>query len=845
MSAHAIDAGAQDVVARAEAWLRAQGWAPFDFQRAAWRAIAAGQSGLLHASTGAGKTYAVWLGLLARHGAAPPPVASGPRLLWITPLRALAADTAQALQAPLAMLAPGWRLAVRTGDTPTAERARQQRRSPEALVTTPESLSLLLAHADARQRLAGVQAVVVDEWHELLGGKRGVQVQLALARLRRWQPALQVWGLSATLANLEEALAALVGQAQAASAALLRAALPKTLVVDALLPPAVERFAWAGRLGAAMAPLVAAELDGCGSALVFTNTRAQTEWWYQALLELRPHWAGSLALHHGSLDAGVRRWVEEGLKRGAVRVVVCTSSLDLGVDFAPVQRVLQIGSPKGVARLLQRAGRSGHAPGRPSRLTLVPTHGLELVEAAAARHAAAAGQVEPRRPPQAPLDVLVQHLVTVALGGGFEPDDLLAEVRSTHAYAALSDDDWRWCLDFVRRGGPSLQAYPQYRRVEPDAHGVWRVPDARLARRHRLSIGTIVGDAQLEVRFLNGRRLGHVEEGFVARLRPGDVFTLAGRTLELVRLRDLVAWVRPAAASRAAIPRWQGGRLPLSTLLADAVLERLHACAQGRADDDPELRAAQPLLALQARWSALPQPGRLVAEALRDRDGHHLFLYPLAGRDVHLALGGWLAWQLTQRQPCTVALAVNDWGLELLVSQPVDWAAWLPPALEPPPPAALAAQLLASLNAAELAQRRFREIARVAGLLEPDAPGQRRRARDLQVSASLLWQVFTRHDPDNRLLRQARDEVLAQELALDALHACLQRLRGWRLQLRPIARPTPLAFPLVVERLRERLSSETLAARLQRLVAQLERAADAEARPRRRARSGAPEGRGG
>ena len=836
----AIDGNAvEHAVARAEAWLRAQGWVPFDFQRAAWRAIAAGQSGLLHASTGAGKTLAVWLGLLARHGGAPPS-GSGPRLLWVTPLRALAADTAQALQAPLAALAPGWRLALRTGDTPSAERARQQRHWPEALVTTPESLSLLLARADAPQRLAGVQAVVVDEWHELLGSKRGVQVQLALARLRRWQPGLQIWGLSATLGNLEEARAALVGPAQAPAAALLRAELPKTLIVDALLPPTAHRLAWAGHLGAAMAPLVAAELDGCGSALVFTNTRAQTEWWYQALLELRPHWAGTLALHHGSLDAGLRRWVEEGLKSGALRVVVCTSSLDLGVDFAPVERVLQIGSPKGVARLLQRAGRSGHAPGRPSRLTLVPTHGLELVEAAAARHAVAAGQVEPRRPPQAPLDVLVQHLVTVALGGGFVPDDLLAEVRSTHAYAALADDDWRWCLDFVRHGGPSLQAYPQFRRVEPDAHGVWRVPDARLARRHRLSIGTIVADAQLEVRWCNGRRLGQVEEGFIARLRPGEAFTLAGRVLELVRLRDAVAWVRPAAAARAAIPHWQGGRLPLSTLLADAVLQRLHAYAQGHAADDPELRAAQPLLALQARWSALPQPGVLLAESLRDRDGHHLFLYPLAGRDVHLALGGWLAWQITQRQPCTVALAVNDWGLELLASQPIDWAAWLPQALQPPQPAVLAAQLLASLNAAELAQRRFREIARVAGLLQPDAPGLRRRARDLQVSASLLWQVFERHDPHNRLLQQARAEVLAHELAFEPLHACLQRLRGWRLQLQPIARPTPLAFPLMVERLRERLSSETLAARLERLVAQLERAAEAQTRPRRRARAALP-----
>lgn len=823
------------VVHGAQAWLTAQGHTPLPLQRQCWQAIAAGRSGLLYAGTGSGKTYAVWLGLLARHAArlAAPP--QGPRLLWITPLRALAADSARALQAPLPALAPSWRLDLRTGDTPAAQRARQQRRWPEALVTTPESLCLLLSRPDAAAVLGGVQAVVVDEWHELLGSKRGVQVQLALARLRRWQPALQVWGLSATLANRQEALAALVGPAQAAAACLVCAEVGKPVIVDTLLPPAVERFPWAGHLGASMAPLVAAELDDCASALVFTNTRAQTEWWYQALLELRPHWAGSLALHHGSLDAGVRRWVEQGLRSGAVRVAVCTSSLDLGVDFAPVQRVLQIGSPKGVARLLQRAGRSGHAPGRPSRITLVPTHALELVEAAAARAAVLAGQVEPRVPPRAPLDVLVQHLVTVAAGTGFEPEAMLEEVRSTHAYAGLGDDDWRWCLDFVRCGGPSLQAYPDYRRIVPDAHGVWRVPEARLAQRHRRNIGTIVAEAQLEVRLLNGRRLGCVEEGFVARLRPGDVFTLAGRALQLVRLHGEVAWVRVAAASQASIPRWQGGRMPLSTLLADAVLEQLGQLAAA-GELAPELRAAQPLLELQARWSALPAPGVLVAECLHDREGQHLFLYPLAGRDVHLALGGWLAWRATQQQPCTVSLAANDWGLELLSAQPIDWQRWLPGWLEPPPPAQLQQQLLASLNAAELAQRRFREIARVAGLIEQGAPGQRRRQRDLHASASLLWQVLQRYDPHNRLLHQARAEVLEQELQWRPLQQTLQRLQGWRLQWCAIERPTPLAFALLVERLRERLSSETLTARLQRLVAQLERAAQAGAAARRRKR---------
>ncbi len=819
--------------ATAEGWMRAQGWTPLAFQHETWAAIQAGRSGLVHATTGAGKTYAVWLGLLQRHAMAFS-AAAGPRLLWITPLRALASDTAAALQAPLPTLAPGWRLGVRTGDTPDAERAAQHRRWPQALVTTPESLSLLIARTDAPALLAGVAAVVVDEWHELLPGKRGVQVQLALARLRGWQPTLQVWGLSATLAHLDEAAAALLGPAGALGAALVRAGQPKPLVIDTLLPARLERFPWAGHLGASMVPAVVAEIDACRSALLFTNTRSQTEWWYQALLAARPDWAGRIALHHGSLDPQVRRWVEQGLKDGTLRAVVCTSSLDLGVDFAPVERVLQIGSPKGVARLLQRAGRSGHGPGQPSRVTLVPTHALELLEAAAARDAVQAGRIEPRAPLRAPLDVLVQHLVTVALGGGFRPGALLAEVRTTHAYADLSDENWCWCLDFVRHGGPSLQAYPEYRRVQPDQAGVWRVPDGRQARRHRLNIGTIVADAQLEVRFLQGARLGLVEEGFAARLRPGDRFLFAGRTLELVRLRDLTVWVRDARGQEPRVPRWQGGRMSLSTTLADAVLACLATAARGEADG-PELAALRPLLALQARWSHLPTPERLLVEVLHDREGCHLFLYPFAGRDVHLGLAGWLAWRAAQAQPRTFSMAVNDYGLTLLSAQPVDWAAELPRWLQPLDLDTLTAELLASLNATQLAQRRFREIARVAGLVVQTHPRERRSQRQLQASAALFWDVLARHDPANRLLHQARAEVLAQELEVQRLHATLQRMARQTWQVQPLQRPTPLAFPLLVERLRESVSSETLSARLQRLVAQLERAADAPGPRRHRA----------
>ncbi|WP_039847550.1 DEAD/DEAH box helicase, partial [Pseudomonas amygdali] len=435
----------------ARRWFLARDWKPFAFQKEVWAAVKKGESGLLHASTGSGKTYAVWFAALNRFAKANTltadnkprkrkPPAEPLSVLWITPMRALAADTARALEAPLAELDIPWSVGLRTGDTSGSERARQSRRLPSALITTPESLTLLLTRADAQVALSTLKMVVVDEWHELIGNKRGVQLQLALARLRRWNPQLIVWGISATLGNQQHAQQVLIGD----GGVTVQGKIVKDLQVDTLLPPSIERFPWAGHMGLRMLPQVVTEVDSSASCLVFTNTRAQSEIWYQALLQARPDWAGLIALHHGSLAREVRDWVERALKEGALKAVVCTSSLDLGVDFLPVERVLQIGSPKGVARLMQRAGRSGHAPGRPSRVTLVPTHSLELVEAAAAHDAVAARMIEPRESPQQPLDVLVQHLVSIALGGGFLPDELLTEVRSAWAYRDLSDEQWQW-----------------------------------------------------------------------------------------------------------------------------------------------------------------------------------------------------------------------------------------------------------------------------------------------------------------------------------------------------------------------------------------------------------------
>ncbi|AFT88226.1 ligase-associated DNA damage response DEXH box helicase [Paraburkholderia phenoliruptrix] len=829
------EAARRPFAAKLHEWFEQRRWQPFDFQRDVWRDMERGASGLLHATTGAGKTWAVWFGALAAFGGkgssrassssarkrAAPTQPEPLTVLWITPMRALAADTARALQSSAIELAVPWTVGLRTGDTSPAERARQNRRMPSALITTPESLTLILTRPDAREVLSHVRLVIVDEWHELLGNKRGTQTQLALARLAHWRPGLQVWGLSATLGNLAFAAEVLLAPVRTPRVSV-HGKLPKALIVDTVIPETIERFPWGGHMGMRQVAAVAAAIGEARTSLVFTNTRSQCEVWYQALLEARPDWAGAIALHHGSLDQEVREWVERGLKSGLLKVVVCTSSLDLGVDFLPVERVFQIGSPKGVARLMQRAGRSGHAPGRPSRVTIVPTHALELVEAAAAREAVDKRQIEGRDTPEKPFDVLVQHLVTVAIGGGFDARALYDEVRSAYAYRNLTRQEFDWALGFVEGGGTALRAYPDYHRVVRENDGMYRVPREDLVRRHRNNVGTIVANGTLNVAYLAGGRIGAIEESFISRLKPGDIFTFGGRALELIRVQDMTAWVKRATSARGAMPQWAGSRMPLSSELAEATLTML-ARAAGGIYDEPEMRAVRPLLELQKKWSALPEPGVLVAEVLRTREGHHFFCYPFAGRTAHIGLGALLAWRVAREKPGTFSISMNDYGFELLSAQPFDWAAELQRGL-------LSAEeldrdILASLNSSELSRRRFREIARVSGLVFQGHPGQQKSARQLQASSGLFYEIFRNHDSGNLLLDQADAEVLLQELDAKRIRTALQRMNASRLVLTQPKKPTPFAFPLIVGRLREKVSTEKLADRVERMLAELEKAA--------------------
>jgi ATP-dependent Lhr-like helicase len=817
---------AKDIrIAPALEFFGTRGWLPFDFQIEVWQAYLEGKSGLIHSATGTGKTLAAWLGPLLEN-LEPGTRTSEPRennsalkVLWLTPLRALAADTVNALREPLTDIGSDWRVEARTGDTSSYQKAKQTEKMPDAMVTTPESLSIMLSRFESRKQLSNLQCVIVDEWHELMASKRGVQTELALARLRSFQPSLRTWGLSATLGNLDDSLATLMGAGR--DGILVRGDVPKPVIIDSLLPPTIERFPWSGQIGLQMLPLVIEELETTGTALIFCNTRATTEIWYKGILTLRPDWEGQIGLHHGSLDREERGLVEEGLRTGKWRAVICTSSLDLGVDFSPVERVLQVGSPKGVARLLQRAGRSGHRPGVPSRVTCVPTYALELIDNAAVRDAAAAKKIEAREGVRRPLDVLAQHLVTIAAGEGFVEEELKAEVKTTLAYQDLSEMEWSWCLDFVTRGGDTLKAYPEYRKIGL-AQGRYLAVDKQIAMRHRASIGTIVSEAAMTVQYLKGAKLGTVEENFLTRLRPGDKFVFAGKALEFIRIRDMTAWVRRATSMDGAVPKWSGMRMPISDQLAPAVREKLDDAKHGLLES-PEMRLLAPLLAVQAKWSAIPGFDEILIERVQTREGHHIFFYPIEGRLVHEGMAALFAYRISRLRPITFSFAMNDYGFELLAREPAP----LDQALEEGllSPLNLVNDIRSSLNSVEMARRQFREIARIAGLVFEGMPGRRKNVRQVQASSGLIYDVFLRYDPENLLLHQANQEVLERQLEESRLHRALERLNRSHILLKEPKRPTPFAFPILVDRLRESLSTESMKDRIESMALLLEKAA--------------------
>lgn len=817
-------AEACDPARRLRAWFAARGWTPAPLQQDVWTRYLRGESGLLHTPTGSGKTLAAFGGPLieacmlpdaARAEATSRDAGRELKVLWITPLRALAADTVRALREPAAGLGLDWQIGLRTGDASSRDKRLAREGQLDALVTTPESLALLLSYPDTAERLRALRCVVVDEWHELLGTKRGVLLQLGLARLRALSARLRIWGLSATLGNLDEARDVLLPHAPASE--VVSGATPRPMTLETLVPAEGERFPWAGHLGLAQLARVAERIFRARTSLLFTNTRAYAELWHQALQAVWPEDPSTLALHHGSLDPHIRADVEAGLRDGRLRCVVATSSLDLGVDFPAVDQVFQLGSPKGTARLLQRAGRARHRPGESGHVVCIPTHMLELVEFSAVREAIGAGEVEARRPPRMSLDVLAQHCVTLALGGGFDADALLAEVRGTHAFAGLADEAWQSVLDFIVQGGRALEHYPDFHRVVRDAAGRYVVEDRRVATRHRLSIGTIASEGSVAVKLVRGGTLGAVEEGFIARLRPGDRFLFSGRMLELVRIDAMTALVKRAPPGEGIVPQWTGIRQPLSMELA-ARVERLLT----QPVDAPEMRAVAGLLALQSRLSSLPRTGRLLVEFARAREGPQLFVFPFAGRLANEGLAALVSLRWGRIEPNTFGYAANDYGFVLRPARDVAVDEDLLESLLTPD--RLFEDLRESLNLGELARRQFREIARIAGLLPPTVPGRPQKSmRQLQVSSGLIFDVLQRHDPQHMLLELAEREVFAGQLEVQRLQRVLEECARRRVLLLRPRGLTPLSFPLWAEGLRGQLSTEDWKTRVQRAAAQLEK----------------------
>lgn len=823
-------------------WMHQGDRKPFPFQLSTWSAMLNGESGLVNAPTGCGKTFSVFLGALIQYVNENPSdfrdKKPGLQLLWITPLRALAKDIARSMEEVLTALQIPWRVGIRNGDTHTKERTAQKKDMPEILLTTPESLHLLLTQKEHAHLFKSLRTVAVDEWHELMGGKRGVQVELAIAylnqlcQLQHAHP-LQVWGISATIGNLEEAAHVLL-YAITPKPTLIRAQISKKWEVHSLFPDEIEKYSWAGHLGIKLVHKVIPIIQSHQTTLIFINTRGMTETWYQAILQAAPELAGAIAIHHGSIEQALRIWVEESLHTTKLKAVVCTASLDLGVDFRPVECVIQVGSPKGVARFLQRAGRSGHQPNATSQIYFLPTHALELLESDALQSAIEAGILESKPPMLLCFDVLIQFCCTLAVGDGFDPHQLFSLIQNTHCYSAIQESEWQQVLAFLIHGGQTLSQYDEFQKLQYTETGLLRIPSRRTAMRHRMHIGTIVSDSMLKVKYTGGGFIGVIEEYFISKLNPGDSFMLAGKNLELNQIKDMTVLVSPSQSKKSIVPSWMGGRMPLSADLGRMLRESLNTAhealvlnqATGNQSTKqtsksvlpirPELASLMPIFEWQAMLSALPQKNELLIEQIETKDGFHLFVHTFEGRLVNEAMAAILSYRISRIHPITFSFAMNDYSFELLSDQPIpvdDSNVY-----ELFSPDNLFADIQKSVNATEMAKRKFRDIAVIGGLIFQGMPGAEKKARHLQSSASLLFRVFSDYEPYHLLLRQAFTEVMEQQMEEERLRSMLNRIVNGKIIVTFPEKLTPFSFPVKVDSMRETLSSEKLEDRIRRML---------------------------
>ncbi|GGC13713.1 ligase-associated DNA damage response DEXH box helicase [Dyadobacter sediminis] len=805
-----------------EQWFKSKNWKWAAFQKEASAAYLNGKSGLINAPTGSGKTYSLWIPILIRHINSLPPkplkTRKGLQVLWITPLRALSKDLLRNMETACLEMNLSWEVGIRTGDTATKERTRQKKQMPDALIITPESLHLLFSQKNSSEVFKNLHTVVVDEWHELMGSKRGVQTELALARLRNINPELQTWGISATIGNLSEAMQVLLGMKfKEENAVIIKANTDKKILVESILPEKVETLPWSGYMGIRLADKVVQIVNQSNTTLIFTNTRAQSEIWYRTIIEKYPEFAGIMALHHASLDREIRDWVEEALHNEKLKVVICTSSLDLGVDFRPVDTVIQVGSPKSIARFVQRAGRSGHRPGVTSKIYFCPANALELIEAVSLREGVVNNVLEDRPPVVHAFDVLAQWMITLAVGEGFEEQQLFEEVSDAYGYQYINRQEWEWLLGYITTGSPSLTVYDEYKKVER-IDGRYVVKSRRIALRHVLSMGTIVSDTTLRVKFQHGKYLGAVEESFVTKLKPGDVFFFGGMSVEFVRIHEMTVTVKKAEGKKGFLVSWAGSRMALSSQLSSFIRERLASSIENPTHEK-ELAKLKPLLELQQERSIIPKMDELLIEQCETREGYHIFIFPFEGRLVHEGMSILLAYRLSRLKPITFSLAMNDYGFELLSDQYVDMKSIIKET-NLFSTDHLVDDIYHSVNATEMAKRKFREIASIAGLMFQGYPGQHIKTKQIQASSSLLFTVMSKYEDNNLLVNQAFQEVLTYQLEEIRMRKALDRIATQKIIIRKTIKPTPFSFPIMVDRLREQLTSEKLEDRIQKMLKQ-------------------------
>ena len=796
-------------------WLAAKGHEPFSFQDQTWERYHNNFSGMVVAPTGFGKTFSVFLGVVIDYFNQPKKYKKGLKLIWISPLRSLAKDLAKAMNTAVEEIGLDWTVEVRNGDTPTNVRRKQEKLMPDVLLTTPETLHLLFSQKKNSRWFNSVNCIAVDEWHELLGSKRGVLIELAIARIRQLSPKTRIWGITATIGNLEEAKNVLIPYD--VKTTMIKAKEKKKIDIVSVLPDEVETLSWAGHLGKQMSHKIIPIIYQHNTTLIFTNTRNQSELWYQIILEEEPDLLGQIAIHHGSIDKVQRNWIEDAISQGLLKAVICTSSLDLGVDFKPVDCVIQIGSAKGIARFLQRAGRSGHSPFEVSKMYAVPTHSLQLIEVAAIKEAVKQQQIEDRTPYVLSYDVLVQFLVTLAVGEGFKVDETYNLIKQTHAFHYLSEEEFNWCIHFITVGGKTLNSYQEFHKVVLDEDGIYKVKSRRIAMLHRMNIGVIVGEVMLMVKYFSGGYIGMIEEFFISKLKKGQAFILGGKVVEIQQIKDMTVLVKRSQKKNAITPSWLGGRLPLTSYLSHFLRLKLNDALTPN-NKEKELKFLHPLLKKQEQNSHIPKSDEFLVELIETKDGFHLFAYPFEGRLVHEIMASLIAYRLSQIQKRTFTIAQNDYGFELLSD------------LEIPlneeniekifSKENLIKDITASINASEMASRKFRDIAVVAGLVIQSQPGAKKTNKSLQSSSGLIFRVLNDDEPDNLLLKQAYNEVFDYELEKVRLQTAFQRISESKIILKRAQNFTPLSFPLKVDSLRGTMSNEELSKRIERIQKQ-------------------------